>query len=253
MDPLSEEYKLLSPYNYASNNPVNLVDPNGTYMDWFMNELTGDIYYNSGFRKGDESKIGKNWTWLGPNGMFSPESSNPFAADIEVLLSSGIESYGNVLKTREGKNGNLELFSEVLFTGDNAQRFMQKQDYSLKAKVYNYHYDVITDFYPEVDGPMLITQDNSQMEKIRSYQYVHKSEYLIESRVLRVYRTMPREFKPIGFSPVLRQREQQWRLQQDFYTSRWGLNSKTKDLIRNVIPWRFIYDEFIGKLLKKKK
>lgn len=100
---------------------------------------------------------------------------------------------------------------------------------------------------------MSITQNNSQMGEIRSYQYVHKSERLVESRVLRVYRTMPREFRPIGFSPVLRQREQQWRLQQNFYSSRWGLNSEIKDLIWDAIPWRFLYEEFIGKLLKKKK
>lgn len=103
---------------------MNVVDPNGTYMDWFMNELTGDLYYNSDFRKGDESKVGKNWTWMGPNGMFDPENTNPFAADLRVLYSSGIGYYGSVGAIRYDENGNLKLFSEVLFKGDNAQKFM---------------------------------------------------------------------------------------------------------------------------------
>ena len=54
VDPMSDERSWLSPYNYCQLNPLGRVDPSGALDDWFENELTGDVYYNSEYRKGDE-------------------------------------------------------------------------------------------------------------------------------------------------------------------------------------------------------
>ncbi|MGB4128581.1 MAG: RHS repeat-associated core domain-containing protein, partial [Bacteroidales bacterium] len=46
VDPMSDKYPSLSPYCYTADNPVVLVDPRGMIDDWYMNEETGELYYN---------------------------------------------------------------------------------------------------------------------------------------------------------------------------------------------------------------
>ena len=62
-------------YSYVLNNPLRFTDPSGFIFlenfDWFINNQTGDVYYNSEYREGDESKIdGEGWVWFGENGIF---------------------------------------------------------------------------------------------------------------------------------------------------------------------------------------
>lgn len=45
VDPMSDKYPELSPYNYCAQNPVILIDPNGNDMGWDDNE-NGKIIYD---------------------------------------------------------------------------------------------------------------------------------------------------------------------------------------------------------------
>ena len=252
-DKLSEEYKLLSPYNYTSNNPVNIVDPDGNYMDWFMNELTGDIYYNSTYKKGDETKIdGVGWTWLGPNGMFSNKRHTGIVSDVFEIWNSGLAFNMEMSFFRRDKFGFYGVESgEALFKGENAIKFMSSQGYKLRPKIYNYYDDISIDFYPEAEGQIQIPRDNSYIEKIFTYQYVHESRGLLKSRIMKTYWTSLDGPNYIGFSPVYTMRERSLTLRQDFYFK--GGNSKAVNFIQKVIPWQFLYEQVLEKLINKKK
>lgn len=47
-DPLSEEYSSWSPYNYTMNNPILFIDPDGRYVDWYLNLEKGNIEHREG-------------------------------------------------------------------------------------------------------------------------------------------------------------------------------------------------------------
>ncbi|WP_147625504.1 hypothetical protein [Gabonibacter massiliensis] len=44
-------------------------------MDWFV-DADGSLYYDPFMKKGDESKLGDSWSWLGENGMFGTPDRN---------------------------------------------------------------------------------------------------------------------------------------------------------------------------------
>ena len=132
VDPLADKYPSLSSYMYAEGNPVMMVDPNGmatiarkqVKQDWFMNEKTGDVYYNSELKKGDEGKglmQGDNWVHMGKNGMFNNSSEG--GSDIEV------NSQNKDLQTdyHSGKSSN----NEAYYNGDNAENLMDRMGYKL--------------------------------------------------------------------------------------------------------------------------
>lgn len=47
-DPLAEKYTSFSPYSYCVNDPVNLVDPNGNYIDDYYDSFTGKYLGSDG-------------------------------------------------------------------------------------------------------------------------------------------------------------------------------------------------------------
>ena len=118
VDPMSDKYPSLSPYTYCSNNPVKLVDPNGE--DWYENELTGDVYYNRDYRKGDERKIdGEGWKWMGKNNMFEKSDDD--------AINTNLDKVSGVSCRQDGVDG----IASASFSGKNAEAFMRNMGYEL--------------------------------------------------------------------------------------------------------------------------
>jgi RHS repeat-associated protein len=59
-----------SPYLGMANNPIKSIDPDGAFIPWFENELTGAVARVGGVGKDFASKLGKDWNYLGPDNMF---------------------------------------------------------------------------------------------------------------------------------------------------------------------------------------
>ena len=77
----------------------------------------------------------------------------------------------------------------------------------MRPKIYNYYDDISIDFYPEAEGQIQIPRDNSYIEKIFTYQYVHESRGLLKSRIMKTYWTSLDGPNYIGFSAVYTMRE----------------------------------------------
>ena len=124
VDPLVDKYPNLSPYTYCANNPVGLVDANG--MDWFENELTGDVYYARDYKKGDEHLIdGEGWKWMGENDMFGKSADDVIFSNYQTIEP-------------EVYSGN-ETIGRAAYKGENAKKFMQLMGYkSVPTQVVTY-------------------------------------------------------------------------------------------------------------------
>ena len=201
VDPLADKYPSMSPYMYTAGNPVMLVDPNGMETiarkqekeDWFMNEKTGDVYYNSELKKGDEGKglmQGNNWVHMGKNGMFNNSSGG--GSDIEV------NSQNKDLQTdsHSGKSSN----NEAYYNGDNAENLMDRMGYDKKKKEYIYHKNIRQTHQYECG---IVTTIDYSYYKIETWQYVKrnlKNKILKNTIQIGDYIEEP-ETKPISWNP----------------------------------------------------
>lgn len=120
VDPLASDFPSWTPYHFAHNNPIVLIDPTGMSADWFQNQLTGEVYYNSDMRKGDESQLGDNWSHLGENGMFS--DGTPMTSDVALLAQN--KSLTNIEPNADGS-----ISSTGYMKADRAKGFMDEQGY----------------------------------------------------------------------------------------------------------------------------
>jgi len=95
VDPLCDEYPMLTPYNYAGNNPLIFKDPSGLYIDWYQNVKTGEVVYHKELVGADDAVLlGDDYSWLGDDNMFGKapyEVYNSYYSDSEV--SSDVLSF----------------------------------------------------------------------------------------------------------------------------------------------------------------
>ena len=179
VDPLVFNTPGWSAYNYNFCNPINFIDPSGMSADWFQNEITGDIYYNSDLKKGDEDKLGEGWVYLGENEMFS--DGNPINSDASLLFKNSRFTESGVTQTIKYDKSNVyadtkisEIKLEASFKGINAERFMSSQGYDKKpyvANVYSYYQQ---QGFTEPHGIIWQIKEYERLEKVHSWRYIPK-------------------------------------------------------------------------------
>ena len=251
VDSLMSEFPWQSSYLAFDGNPINKVDLTGMSADWFQNEKTGEVYYNSEMRKGDEgtgAMTGKGWVHMGENGMFQQEG-NPMTSDASILFRS--QGLGRVSKTENYDKSPVWEDAKVIsialtgmFRGDNAQKLMNALGYDFKPFVFNFHSDITTEYHPEPHGQVTITHDNSAVESVLSSRYISKDLVLKNILTLRDYKNPKRpEIKHYG--PMYSVREQSWTIRQNVYGASgfeheigWGIK-----ILEKVIPWKSVYED----------
>lgn len=107
-DPLSEEFSSWTPYNFAFNNSIKNIDPDGrAAFDWVHNRETNQVYWNNdavsqGTAGANETYLGKSGTYsaangsyvnLAPNATFTNTSFNPtnigLGTNLDPLIQGG--------------------------------------------------------------------------------------------------------------------------------------------------------------------
>ncbi|MCK4664661.1 MAG: hypothetical protein KAT68_17460 [Bacteroidales bacterium] len=170
-------------YSYVLNNPLRFTDPSGFIFlenfDWFINNQTGDVYYNSEYREGDESKIeGEGWVWFGENDVFSKDSR---FNDYQIILKNSDllpeiyekKEYDKSLVFNDAKLVSFNV--EATFKGQKALIFMKRQGYDKKPLLADVHTFKQTLRFGECKGPIFITiQDYETFEKVDSWTYIQK-------------------------------------------------------------------------------
>ncbi len=127
-------------YSYVMNNPLRFTDPSGFIAldncDWFVNSKTGDVYYNTEYRKGDDDKIeGEGWEHFAENGKLN--ASGEESVDLNILFENQ-ELADNLMVDETGKvilssgDAVTSFSAEATFKGADAEELMSGQGYDLR-------------------------------------------------------------------------------------------------------------------------
>ncbi|MDD3629577.1 MAG: hypothetical protein PHF55_00920 [Bacteroidales bacterium] len=149
VDPLSDKYPSLSPYCYSADNPVVLVDPNGELIDWYMNEETGELYYNKDLSSKTIQYNNKTYTRIGDNNMFGDmgnttekaynyEQSQSFAQEkgyhispIQRLVQEEKRTYSDATSPAKISSESITIINEKygIFSSDATHKVVTKSEY----------------------------------------------------------------------------------------------------------------------------
>jgi RHS repeat-associated protein len=242
VDPLSDKNPNESPFVYCKNNPIIMIDPDG--MDWFENELTGAVYYNSNMSKGSEGKgamKGEGWKHMGANGMFDKESSNP-GSEIQLIAQNG----GKISNFKDSKTGKEGVQGELMLGQDKANSFMTKQGYSFVPKDYSYLTDITTYMLPEGDGNIELPSDNSSIIDIKTRQYVPNDGVIKNTLIKSSNVSTTSNFQTMS------NREYGNSIRHDYYTP--GLKIPINLIgngLKTVVNWQGVGEAIYNKIKKK--
>ncbi len=136
VDPMADKYPNISPYAYCAWNPVKLVDPEG--RDWFYNENTGQIYYNSNNSIKELAEGGElssdGWKYLCRNGLMY--NTDPQSEAKKVCHDGGsfIPNKFDIM------TGNLLGHCELSLSGKDAEDFANEHGFK-KVPTQVVHYN----------------------------------------------------------------------------------------------------------------
>ena len=175
VDPSTDKYPNISPYEYCNWNPIKLIDPNG--KDWYENENTGAVYFNNKMGKNDAGKgamTGKGWQRMGGNDMFSKDG-------VANTGNSLAMNYGGTINHNEKTKS---LDAERMFEGKDAKIFMGDMGYSSVPKVYELKTNITSTSSPEGYDKIDTKVDDSYISKVFSSQYVKNEGYVCNTSVI---------------------------------------------------------------------
>ena len=167
-DPKFEDYPSISPYTYCANNPLIMIDPTGE--DWFQNELTGEVYFNSEVGKngaGTGNMSGEGWKWMGDNNMMGTVDNN-FVNQYHSLAQEG----GGTVSIFNAFNENGVHDGYEMNFGSNSEQFMNQNGYEKQPTQYTEYSNTTTNQYPFGGGNSISITTGSKIQINEKYGYV---------------------------------------------------------------------------------
>ena len=124
VDPLSDEAPGWTPYRYAFNNPIKIIDPNGMFEDWVQNEKSGQYVWKDNVTSKSNTPIG--YRYIGPENQDIIEDLNiptTYDSRSEYRYGAGLEGGykskgGAPVGTAAEMKGRLSVSADVSHSKD---------------------------------------------------------------------------------------------------------------------------------------